>query len=51
MTAVDFLTNADLRQSARQEFNASAEFSAKSIDAAYDPNGYVEIGGCGCGAH
>ena len=51
MTAIDFLTNPDLRQSARQEFNASAELSAKSIDAAYDPNGYVDIGGCGCGAH
>lgn len=51
MTAIDYMTDASLREKAEAEFAATAEASARSIAAAYDPNGKAEIGGCGCGAH
>ncbi|HUD53468.1 M20 family metallopeptidase [Parvibaculum sp.] len=51
MTAIDYMTDADLRGRAAAEFAATAESSARSIAAAYDPSGIAEIGGCGCGAH
>lgn len=51
MTALDFMTDADLRQTTRDDFAATADLSARSVVAAYDPDGYIEIGGCGCGAH
>ena len=51
MTAIDYMTDAGLREKAAAEFAATAESSARSIAAAYDPAGATEIGGCGCGAH
>lgn len=51
LTAIDYMTDASLREKAEAEFAATAEASARSIAAAYDPNGKAEIGGCGCGAH
>jgi metal-dependent amidase/aminoacylase/carboxypeptidase family protein len=51
MTAIDYMTDAEMRVSTAREFAATADSSARSVAAAYDPNGYVEIGGCGCGAH
>ncbi|HEX7776068.1 MAG TPA: M20 family metallopeptidase [Parvibaculum sp.] len=51
MTALDYMTDAGLREAAREEFAATATGSARSVAAAYDPNGATEIGGCGCGAH
>lgn len=51
MTALDYMTSETLRRTASEEFAATADQSARSVDAAYDPHGHVEIGGCGCGAH
>jgi len=51
MTAIDYMTDAALRDKAAAEFAATAEASARSVAAAYDPSGIAEIGGCGCGAH
>ncbi len=50
LTAIDYMTDARLRDDAATEFAATAQSSARSIAAAYDPNGVAEIGGCGCGA-
>lgn len=50
MTTLDYMTDAGLREKAAAEFAATAESSARSIAAAYDPGGAAEIGGCGCGA-
>ncbi|KAB7739054.1 amidohydrolase [Parvibaculum sedimenti] len=51
MTAIDYLSDADLRAKTAADFAATAEASARSVAAAYDPRGTAEIGGCGCGAH
>lgn len=51
MTALDYMTDATLRDTMRDEFNATAAASARAVDYAYDPEGFIEIGGCGCGAH
>ena len=51
MTALDYMTDATLRQTMRDEFAATAAHSARSVDYAFDPHGFIEIGGCGCGAH
>ena len=51
MTALDFLTDADLRKTARDEFAATADASARSVASAYDAHGNALIGGCGCGGH
>jgi len=48
MTALDVLCDDTLRESAREEFKATAEASARSVAAAYNPAGIAEIGGCGC---
>lgn len=50
MTAIDYMTDAALREKAAAEFAATAESSARSVAAAFDPSGVAEIGGCGCGA-
>ncbi len=50
MTAIDYMTDAALREKTAAEFALTAESSARSVAAAYDPNGVAEIGGCGCGA-
>lgn len=51
MTALDYMTDAGLRQAARDEFAATADGSARSIASAYDAHGNALIGGCGCGGH
>ena len=51
MTALDYMTDATLRSTMRDEFNATASASTRAVDYAYDPKGFIEIGGCGCGAH
>lgn len=48
MTALDVLCDEGLRQTAMQEFQATAGDSARSVAAAYNPKGLAEIGGCGC---
>jgi len=48
MTAIDFLTNADMRAQAKADFEATAASSARSVAAAYNPEGEANIGGCGC---
>lgn len=48
MTAIDFMTDANMREEAKAHFAATAEASARSVAAAYDPNGLAHIGGCGC---
>lgn len=50
MTALDYMSDEELRQAAGLEFAASADSSARSVEAAYDPKGHSEIGGCGCGS-
>jgi amidohydrolase len=51
MTAIDFMTDQGLRDAARAEFAATADVSARSVVAAFDPHGHADVGGCGCGAH
>jgi metal-dependent amidase/aminoacylase/carboxypeptidase family protein len=48
MTAIDYMTDAVMREKAKADFAATAEGSARSVAAAYDPNGATNIGGCGC---
>ncbi|MBO6669742.1 M20 family metallopeptidase [Parvibaculum sp.] len=48
MTAIDYMTNAEMREKAKADFAATAESSARSVAAAYDPSGSTNIGGCGC---
>ena len=48
MTAIDYLTDADLRKQAADEFAASADVSAAAVAAAFQPQGTVNLGGCGC---
>ena len=48
MTAIDYMTNAEMREKARVDFAATADASARSVAAAYDPSGAANIGGCGC---
>jgi len=48
MTAIDFLTDEAMRNEAKEEFKKTAAFSARSVLAAYNPDGVQEIGGCGC---
>lgn len=50
MTAIDFLTDADLRSATAQEFAKTADASARSIASAFNAHGNAEMGGCGCGA-
>jgi len=48
MTAIDYMTDGAMREQAKADFAATAESSARSVGAAYDPNGSTNIGGCGC---
>lgn len=48
MTAIDFLSDEAMRRQAKEEFEKTAAFSARSVLAAYNPDGVKEIGGCGC---
>jgi amidohydrolase len=48
MTAIDFLSDQAMQAEAKEGFAKSAEFSARSVAAAFNPDGVQEIGGCGC---
>ena len=48
MTAIDFMTSKEMQDAAKAEFAETAESSARSVGAAYHPNGLTELGGCGC---
>ena len=48
MTALDYLTDADMREAAAAEFAATAELSGRAVDAAFNPSGVTSLGGCGC---
>ncbi|WP_339831936.1 M20 family metallopeptidase [uncultured Parvibaculum sp.] len=48
MTAIDFMTDAAMREKAKADFAVTAESSARSVAAAYNPEGTAHIGGCGC---
>ena len=48
MTAIDFMTDAAMREQAKADFAATADSSARSVAAAYDPTGATNVGGCGC---
>jgi hypothetical protein len=42
------MTDEEMREQAKADFAATAEGSARSVAAAYDPSGSTDIGGCGC---
>ncbi len=48
MTAIDFMTDAALQEAAKAGFAETAENSARSVGAAYNPEGTIALGGCGC---
>jgi amidohydrolase len=48
MTALDVMTNHDLKQQARQSFDETADISAKALELAYHKDGDHALGGCGC---
>lgn len=48
MTAIDFLMDKGLQEAAKATFAESAENSARSVKAAYNAHGTVNLGGCGC---
>lgn len=48
MTAIDALTDKEMREAAKAEFALTADKSADSVSRAYNPDGLADIGGCGC---
>lgn len=48
MTAIDFMTDPALQEAAKAGFAETAENSARSVGAAYNPEGSIALGGCGC---
>ncbi len=48
MTAIDFMTDPALQDAAKAGFAETAENSARSVGAAYNPEGSIALGGCGC---
>lgn len=48
MTAIDFMTEPALQEAAKAGFAETAENSARSVGAAYNPEGSIALGGCGC---
>ena len=48
MTAIDFMTSKEMQIAAKAGFAETAESSARSVGAAYNPEGSVALGGCGC---
>ncbi len=49
MTTLDIFCDAELRDAARREFNASADESRQALMRAFDPAGKLDtLGGCGC---
>ena len=48
MTALDLMTDAALMRAAKAEFAETGEELHAAVAAAYDPDGVVHTGGCGC---
>jgi len=48
MTAIDFMTNPAMQEAAKAGFAETAENSARSVGAAFNPEGSIALGGCGC---
>ena len=48
MTALDYFADESLRKSAADEFAKTEQISRSAVEAAYDPNGDTDIGGCLC---
>ena len=48
MTAIDFMTNPSMQEAAKAGFAETAENSARSVGAAFNPEGSIALGGCGC---
>ena len=48
MTAIDFMTSKEMQAAAKAGFAKTAESSARSVGAAYNPEGSIALGGCGC---
>jgi len=46
MTAIDYLADGRLRSAAAEEFAKTADVSSEAINAAFDPAGEADIGGC-----
>jgi len=48
MTAIDFMASREMQDAAKAEFAKTAESSARSVGAAYNDEGSIALGGCGC---
>ena len=48
MTALDFMTDAELRQKTKDSFAETGDASKKSVESAWRENGIAHLGGCGC---
>ena len=48
MTAVDYFESRTLRDTAKSDFEDTAADSTQAVSMAFDANGVMEIGGCGC---
>ncbi|NIJ41205.1 amidohydrolase [Parvibaculum indicum] len=48
MTAIDYLTDENMRMTAAEEFARTKDSSERSVAAAYNPEGEANLGGCGC---
>ncbi|MDC3401913.1 M20 family metallopeptidase [Alphaproteobacteria bacterium] len=48
MTAIDVLSDDDLRKESRARFDETAKASEVALQQAYNTDGNAELGGCGC---
>ena len=48
MTAIDFMTDSAMQEAAKAGFAETAENSARSVGAAFNAEGSIALGGCGC---
>jgi len=48
MTAIDFMLDKQMQDAAKASFAETAESSARSVRAAYNEQGSMALGGCGC---
>ena len=48
MTAIDFMLDKQMQDAAKASFAETAESSARSVQAAYNEQGSMALGGCGC---
>jgi len=48
MTAIDFMLDKNMQAAAKAGFAETAESSARSVHAAYNAEGTIALGGCGC---